>query len=55
VRRCRLTPGGRGWVLWLWHVIEQTGYVRVQHGRIRRLDLVCTGFVPEPDIPSATA
>jgi hypothetical protein len=42
--RLRLRP------LWspdVWHVIEQTGYARVADGRVRRLDLLCTGFVPE--------
>lgn len=46
--RLRLRPH---WAPDVWHVIEQTGYLRVQDGRIRRLDLVCTGFVPEPDLP----
>lgn len=26
------------------HIIEQAGFCRVKDGRIRRLDLVCTGF-----------
>jgi hypothetical protein len=34
------------WAPDVWHVIEQSGYLRVQDGRVRRLDLVCTGFVP---------
>jgi hypothetical protein len=49
--------GGRehvGWRLLLrpdwepdvWHLIEQLGYVRVSDDRIRRVDLVCTGFQP---------
>ena len=29
-----------------WHVVEQTGFCKVQDGRITRLDLVCTGFHP---------
>lgn len=28
------------------HRIEQVGYASVRHGRIRRIDLVCTGFHP---------
>lgn len=42
--RLRLRPA---WAPDVWHAIEQTGYLRLQDGRIRRLDLVCTGFVPE--------
>lgn len=42
--RLRLRPG---WAPDTWHVIEQTGYARIHDGRVRRLDLVCTGFVPE--------
>jgi hypothetical protein len=42
--RVRLRPD---WAPDVWHVIEQSGYVRVRDGRIARLDLVCTGFVPE--------
>ena len=29
-----------------WHVVEQTGFVRVRDGRITRIDVVCTGFHP---------
>jgi flavin-dependent dehydrogenase len=29
-----------------WHVVEQTGFVRVRDGRITRIDMVCTGFHP---------
>jgi hypothetical protein len=29
-----------------WHLIEQTGYLRVADGVVRRIDLVCTGFHP---------
>lgn len=47
--RLRLLPE---WAPDVWHVIEQTGYLRVQQGRIRRLDLVCTGFVPEWELPA---
>jgi hypothetical protein len=55
--------GGRehvGWQLLLrpdweadvWHLIEQIGYVRVSDRRVRRVDLVCTGFQPiEPTEP----
>ena len=42
--RLRLRPG---WASDTWHVIEQTGYARIRDGQVRRLDLVCTGFVPE--------
>jgi hypothetical protein len=42
------------WVPEQWHVIAQTGYLRVRDGRISRLDLVCTGYHPvvEPPAPS---
>jgi len=33
-----------------WHVIEQAGFCGVRDGRIRRLDLACTGYFPA-DIP----
>ncbi len=46
--RLRLRPA---WAPEVWHLIEQTGYLRVRDGRIRRIDLVCTGFVPEPELP----
>jgi hypothetical protein len=36
------------WAPKVWHRIEQVGYVRVVDGRIRRVDLVCTGFQPQP-------
>jgi hypothetical protein len=42
--RFRLRPS---WAPGVWHVIEQTGYARIHEGRVRRLDLVCTGFAPE--------
>jgi hypothetical protein len=35
-----------GWAPDVWHLIEQSGYLRIQDGRVRRIDLVCTGFVP---------
>jgi hypothetical protein len=41
--RFRLRPA---WAPDVWHVIEQSGYARVRDGRVARLDLVCTGFVP---------
>lgn len=44
--RLRLRPE---WAPDVWHLIEQTGYLRVQDGMIRRIDLVCTGFTPEAD------
>jgi hypothetical protein len=34
------------WAPDVWHAIEQTGYVRIRDGRVTRLDLACTGFVP---------
>jgi hypothetical protein len=37
-----------------WHVIEQTGYLRVRDGRISRLDLVCTGYHPVDTPPAAS-
>lgn len=42
--RLRLRPD---WAPDTWHLIEQSGYVRVLDGRVRRIDLGCTGFVPE--------
>jgi hypothetical protein len=42
--RFRLRPA---WAPDVWHVIEQSGYARIRDGRVARLDLVCTGFVPE--------
>ena len=45
--RFRLRPE---WAPEHWHLIEQSGYVRIRDGRITRLDLVCTGFHPvDPD------
>jgi hypothetical protein len=44
--RFRLRPT---WAPDTWHVIEQTGYLRVgPDGRITRLDLACTGYHAEP-------
>ena len=45
--RLRLRPD---WAPDTWHVIEQTGYARISDGRVRRLDLVCTGFAPESEV-----
>jgi hypothetical protein len=42
--RVRLRPA---WDPGVWHLIEQTGYLRVTEGRISRLDLTCTGFHPQ--------
>jgi hypothetical protein len=43
--RLRLRPT---WAPDTWHVIEQTGYLRVgTDGRITRLDLACTGYHSE--------
>ena len=42
--RLRLRPG---WAPDVWHLIEQSGYIRVHEGRVRRIDLGCTGFLPE--------
>ncbi len=44
--RLRLLPD---WQPDTWHRIEQVGYVRVTDGRVRRIDLVCTGFHPLTD------
>lgn len=47
VRWCfRLKPD---WAPEASHVIEQAGFCRVKDGRIRRLDVVCTGFHPVED------
>jgi TusA-related sulfurtransferase len=32
-----------------WHIIEQQGYCDVVDGRIAAVDLVCSGFRPEPE------
>lgn len=36
-----------------WHVIEQQGVCDVEDGRIEMLDLVCSGFRPEPEEESS--
>lgn len=38
------------WAPDTWHRIEQSGYLRVADGRIRRVDLVCTGFHPVDEL-----
>ena len=38
-----------------WHVVEQTGFCKIQDGRITRLDLVCTGFHPVAGAGTARA
>ena len=35
------------WAPDTWHLIEQSGYIRVHRERVRRIDLGCTGFVPQ--------
>lgn len=50
--RLRLRPD---WAPDVWHLIEQTGYLRVHDSTIRRIDLVCTGFAPEVDHDHAIA
>jgi len=35
-----------------WHVIEQQAFCQTADGKIVALDLVCTGFRPEPEIES---
>jgi hypothetical protein len=42
--RMRLRPA---WAHDVWHVVEQAGYLTISDGRIRRLDLTCTGFFPD--------
>jgi hypothetical protein len=44
IYRVRLRPV---WEPGVWHLIEQTGYLRVADGRVSRLDLACTGFHPQ--------
>jgi hypothetical protein len=34
------------WAPETWHEIEQVGFCRVKHGRISRIDIVCSGFQP---------
>jgi len=34
------------WAPEQWHVIEQVGFCRIRDGRISRIDVACTGFVP---------
>jgi hypothetical protein len=41
------------WAPDTWHVIEQMAFLSVKDGLIRKIDLVCTGFLPidEPVAP----
>ena len=41
--RFRVLPS---WAPEAWHEIEQVGFCRVKHGRISRIDIVCSGFQP---------
>jgi hypothetical protein len=34
-----------------WHVIEQMAYLSIRSGRVRKIDLVCTGFAPLDEPP----
>lgn len=49
--RLRLRPG---WAADVWHVIEQTGYARLEGAHVRRVDIACTGFLPEADLEGST-
>jgi hypothetical protein len=42
--RFRLRPD---WAPETWHLIEQVAFLSVHDGLIRKIDLVCTGFMPE--------
>ncbi len=35
-----------------WHVIEQQAFCRTEDGKIATLDILCSGFRPEPEIES---
>lgn len=35
-----------------WHVIEQQAFCQIEDGKIAALDLLCTGFRPEPEVES---
>jgi hypothetical protein len=37
------------WAPDTWHVIEQDAFLSVRDGLIRKIDLVCTGFMPVGD------
>jgi hypothetical protein len=37
-----------------WHVVEQVGFCKVVDGRVTRLDLVCTGFLPADGVAEPT-
>lgn len=36
-----------------WHVVEQQAYASLEGGRITKLDLVCSGFQPVGERPTA--
>jgi ketosteroid isomerase-like protein len=42
--RIRLRPD---WEPETWHLIEQVAFLSVRDGRIRKIDLVCTGFMAD--------
>ena len=35
-----------------WHVIEQQAFCRIEDGKIATLDILCSGFRPEPEVES---
>lgn len=37
------------WAPDTWHLIEQNAFLSLRDGRIRKIDLVCTGFMPVGD------
>lgn len=37
------------WAPETWHVIEQSAFLSIKDGLIRKIDLVCTGFLPVDD------
>jgi hypothetical protein len=44
--RFRLRPD---WEPETWHLIEQVAFLSIRDGRIRKIDLVCTGFMPDAE------
>lgn len=44
--RFRLRPD---WAPEQWHVIEQTAFLSVREGRVRKIDLACSGFIAVSD------
>jgi hypothetical protein len=36
------------------HLIEQVAFLSIKDGRIRKIDLVCTGFIPHDPTPGDT-